>query len=105
MLNHIHLIINSNYIIDFVRGYKSYTSKLLKQNIKQTEPNILKLFSDKDEYQFWGKTNMPRVIESEKFYNQKLEYIHNNPVKKNYVILPEYWYWSSANEKCRLKVR
>ena len=27
---------------------------------------------------------------------QKLEYIHNNPVKRGFVDLPEHWRWSSA---------
>ncbi|MFA5247738.1 MAG: hypothetical protein WC415_00620 [Patescibacteria group bacterium] len=36
------------------------------------------------------------MISSEKFLQEKIKYIHNNPVKKNYVCLPEYWYYSSA---------
>ncbi len=40
---------------------------------------------------------MPKLIESEKFFLQKINYIHNNPVRKQYVADPSYWYWSSAN--------
>ena len=29
---------------------------------------------------------------------QRLEYIHNNPVKRGYVDLPEYWCYSSARD-------
>lgn len=27
---------------------------------------------------------------------QKIEYVHNNPVRKGYVEAPEYWTYSSA---------
>lgn len=29
---------------------------------------------------------------------QKLEYIHNNPVRRGWVASPEHWRWSSAHE-------
>ena len=104
MLNHIHLIFHSSDSIGFVRDFKKFTSKELKKNILENEENILKLFLDeRGNYQFWQKTNMPLLIENEKFFLQKLNYIHNNPVKKNYVERPEYWYWSSANPDCELK--
>lgn len=102
MLNHLHLIFSSQDDIGFVRDFKKFTSKALKENILQTEPRILKLFIiDEDQmYQFWQRTNMPLVIETEKFFLQKLQYMHNNPVRKGYVKRPEYWYWSSANPHC-----
>jgi hypothetical protein len=46
---------------------------------------------------------MSKLVESEDFFFQKLEYIHNNPVRKQYVVKPEDWYWSSANMSCELK--
>ncbi len=51
----------------------------------------------------WKKTNMPKRIESEDFFLQKANYIHGNPVKRNYVMKAEDWYWSSANPYCELK--
>jgi hypothetical protein len=30
-------------------------------------------------------------------FQQKVNYIHLNPVRKGYVDLPEKWKWSSAN--------
>jgi REP element-mobilizing transposase RayT len=104
MLNHIHLIVSSKDVTGFVRDFKRFTSKEIKNNINRTEQHVLKLFiNKKGEYHLWQKTNMPLYIESDHFFQQKLEYIHNNPVVKNYVAEPEYWYWSSANEKCELK--
>ncbi|MCX6761362.1 MAG: hypothetical protein NTY33_00735 [Candidatus Moranbacteria bacterium] len=105
MLNHIHLIIFSNDIAGFIRDFKRFTAKKLHENIQSTEPNVLGLFSDESgTYEFWAKTNMPKLIETQDFFEQKMQYIHNNPVKKNYVMRPEDWYWSSANPSCELRV-
>jgi putative transposase len=103
MLNHIHLLVFSEDVSGFVRDFKRFTSKELHKNLEQTEPNVLRLFLDEDgHYEFWERTNMPKLVESEKFFFQKLEYIHNNPTRKQYVMKPEDWYWSSANPLCEL---
>ncbi len=36
------------------------------------------------------------MIESNKFFDQKLNYIHNNPVDEQIVERPEDYLWSSA---------
>ena len=108
MTNHIHLLVGYSDMIAFVRDFKRFTSKEIHKNIKRTEPSILKLFETEEgnniSYEFWAKTNMPKGVESEKYFFEKLKYIHENPVRRNYVALPEYWYWSSANPDCELKV-
>lgn len=104
MLNHIHLIIQSPDSISFIRDFKRYVNKKVKQNIEFYEPSLLKHFKVNGSFNFWETTNAPKVIVSDYFYDQKYEYIHNNPVKKGYVINQEHWYWSSANEFCELKV-
>jgi hypothetical protein len=35
-------------------------------------------------------------LASEAFLNQKVEYIHQNPVRKGFVDVPEHWRYSSA---------
>ncbi len=98
MLNHIHLIVKSADMIGFVRDFKTFTSKELKNNILTTEPNILKLFEENGKYQFWQKTNMPKLIAKEEFYIIKANYIEQNPVRKGYVRESEDWVYSSANK-------
>ena len=72
MLNHIHLIIQSEDVSWFLRDFKKFTSKELKTNILATEPNILKLFEDENwGYEFWKKTNMPKIVESEDFFYKR----------------------------------
>lgn len=104
MINHIHLIIFSDNVISFICDFKKFTAREILKNIKQFEPDILKLFIKKNGIcEFWSKTNMPEIIESENFLLQKMNYIHENPVKRDYVLNPEDWYWSSANPLCELK--
>lgn len=103
MLNHVHLLVSSPDMIAFVRDFKRHTSKEFKKNIQQHEANVLELFIESSgSYHFWQKTNAPKVIESENFFRQKLNYIHNNPVKKQYVTQGEHWKWSSANPNSSL---
>ena len=37
-------------------------------------------------------------------FEQKVEYIHNNPVKEGLVTLPEHYAWSSAHPESPLKM-
>ena len=106
MLNYIHLIVSSLDTIGFVRDFKKFTSKEIQKNIIAFEPNVLKLFKKAaDEgYEFWQPSNMPKIIESENFLNQKIEYIHFNPARKQYVNNPEDWVWSSANPESEIRV-
>lgn len=105
MLNHIHLVISAPDVIGFVRDFKKFVSKEMQKNIISFEPNILKLFENpKGGHEFWQSSNMPKMIESEDFLNQKIEYIHHNPVRKQYVNNPEDWIWSSANPARGIRV-
>ena len=105
MLNHIHLIVKSEDMIGFVRDFKTFTSKELKKNIIETELNILKLFDENGNYQFWQKTNMSELISNEEFYREKANYIEQNPVRKGYVRNAEHWVYSSANkDECLLEL-
>ena len=105
MINHLHIIIRSKDVIEFIRDFKKFTAREILGNIKKNEPRALKLFEKKSGiFEFWSKTNMPEFIGSEKFLNQKIKYIQDNPVKRIYVQKPEDWYWSSANLNCELKI-
>jgi len=105
MLNHIHLIVSSPDVAGFLRDFKRFTSKQLRESLQNHEPRVLELFVDKQgTYQFWQDTNAPKKIENPVFYLQKLNYLHENPVRKGYVVKPEYWFWSSANPELPLLV-
>ena len=44
MLNHIHLIVQSEDTFGFVRDFKTFTLKELKKSITDIEPKLLTLF-------------------------------------------------------------
>jgi putative transposase len=106
MLNHIHFIATSPDMAGFLRDFKRFTSVQLKTNLEKTEPSVLRLFvNEEGKYRFWSETNAPKKIENHGFYLQKLNYIHENPVRKGYVARCEHWIWSSANPASSLLVR
>jgi putative transposase len=49
-------------------------------------------------YQSWRQDNQPKEIFSESFSNQKLEYIHRNPVEAGIVDNAEDYLYSSARD-------
>ncbi|WP_242021812.1 hypothetical protein [Microcoleus sp. FACHB-831] len=50
--------------------------------------------TDQD-YQVWQEGFHPQAILSEEMFIQKLEYIHNNPVRRGYIDDPAHWRYSS----------
>jgi putative transposase len=118
MTNHIHLIANaeSGSLGDVLRDFKTYTSKemikLLTDNQLESRRDwMLKAFKksgslnplNKD-YQFWQNGNYPVLLYSNSVIDQKIDYIHENPVKAGFVgSAHEYWY-SSANPESPLKI-
>ncbi|MEX0609324.1 MAG: hypothetical protein WD016_11560 [Balneolaceae bacterium] len=47
-------------------------------------------------YQVWQEGLHPKQLTSAEMVNQKMEYIHFNPVKSGYVDEPVHWRYSSA---------
>jgi putative transposase len=43
------------------------------------------------------------MIETEALLRQKLEYIHDNPVKRGYVSDPTHWRYSSARNYAQIE--
>ncbi len=50
----------------------------------------------KQSYKIWQDEFHPKAIYSPNFFLQKLEYLHNNPVRKGLVLKAEHWKYSSA---------
>ncbi|MGL1886121.1 MAG: hypothetical protein OCD76_06370 [Reichenbachiella sp.] len=46
--------------------------------------------------QFWQKHNQPIELYSAEVIDQKMGYIHDNPVEAGFVTEPHYWKYSSA---------
>lgn len=50
------------------------------------------------EGELWQPRFFDRALRTVKEYNEKVEYIHMNPVKAGLVRIPQDWKWSSYNE-------
>jgi hypothetical protein len=48
------------------------------------------------EYQLWQEGSHPEQITSDEMMLQKLEYSHNNPIRRGYVDEATHWRYSSA---------
>ena len=109
MSNHIHLLCKSNTddLSGTIRDIKSFTSKQMLKYIQEENESrrtwMLNLFEFEakkhkrnTKYQVWTHINHPEYIYSNKFIRQKLDYIHNNPVKAGIVEHPEEYLYSSA---------
>lgn len=53
-------------------------------------------FKNKQTNQIWTHENHAELIYSQKFIEQKVQYIHNNPVRSGIVLKPEDYVYSSA---------
>ena len=62
----------------------------------------LPVFTRPDTVQIVLDSWQPKVIETEAMLRQKLEYIHNNPVKRGYVSDPTHWRYSSARNYAQM---
>ena len=111
MSNHLHMIAGTSGkgpLSDIVRDYKKYTSKAilrdLQENIQESRSkwmlNRFDFTGNKDikikNYKFWQDGNDAQLIYSHDYLIQKLNYIHNNPVKAEIVGAPEDYLYSSA---------
>ena len=48
------------------------------------------------DYQFWQQYNKPIELWSVEVIDQKVDYIHRNPVESGFVSEPHYWKYGSA---------
>jgi REP-associated tyrosine transposase len=102
--NHLHLIASSSNLAKEIGDFKSYTARrIIDLASKDGAAMLLDQLAwhkarhkiDRD-YQLWQEGSHPEEIQSAEMMWQKLEYIHNNPVKRGYVSSPEHWRYSSA---------
>jgi len=52
--------------------------------------------SNNNDYQLWQQHSHPIVLDSNTIMDQKLDYLHQNPVESGFVTHAEAWQYSSA---------
>lgn len=105
MPTHIHAIIkplNQN-ISKSLQSFASYTAHAIVKRIEENDQkDILEVMKQekrdhRSNYSVWQAFHSENIF-SEKVLNQKLEYVHSNPVKKDEIILSRTDYqYSSAS--------
>ena len=112
MSNHVHLIIGtSGQPMEFIlRDIKRHTSKALtkaiSENMQESRREWMLWFFEREgkhnpnneHFQFWQQGNHPIELWSSAVMDQKLDYIHNNPVVAGWVDEPEHYLYSSARD-------
>lgn len=109
MSNHVHLIVQSqtSSLSATIRDFKSYTSKQLLELIDTPSESrrewMLRIFSHaaaqhkrNSNFQIWTHENHAIQCFSPNFTFEKLDYLHQNPVRAGMVHNPEDYPYSSA---------
>ena len=110
MTNHVHMIFRAkdNNPSELMRALKTFTSNALQKIIAEHNQESRKEWmlwlmeraaqksSNVKHRQFWRQDNKPIELWSAEVIDQKLQYIHMNPVVAGFVNEPEHWRYSSA---------
>jgi REP element-mobilizing transposase RayT len=112
MSNHLHFIASSKNadLSGVLRDFKKFTSKevikAIENNSSESRRNwMLSIFRNAGEtnsrnkdYQFWRQDNHPIELYSSAFTVQRINYIHQNPVRAGIVEKGEDYRYSSAKD-------
>jgi len=111
MTSHIHLILSvgaGKSLSDTLRDFKSFTSTKLKHAINDSTSESRKEWliwmferagkknKRNSSFQLWQQNNHPIELSSNALMDQRLAYVHNNPVEAGFVDDPSSWVWSSC---------
>ena len=115
MSNHVHLIASAYTGIklqNIIRDLKKFTSKQIEQAIPENRFEsrkewMLWMFkragernSNNKNFQFWQQDNHPVELYGYETLKQKLNYVHENPVRAGVVYESWHYKYSSAIDYC-----
>lgn len=110
MSNHLHLIASAKegyHLSNILRDFKKFTSKKIVEAIATEAESRQRWMLYRFEYngkydsrithsKFWQEGNEAIELLTADFAKQKLDYLHNNPVRAEIVQFPEHYIYSSA---------
>ena len=104
MSNHLHLIVRGQdgYLLeDILRDFKKFTSKSIVNAIEESPQEsrkewLIKCFKTNKGNNFWQEGNHPIELWTNAVIKEKLEYLHQNPVKSGIVYHVQDYVYSSA---------
>jgi putative transposase len=104
MENHLHWIARGQQLADLAGRFKSYSARRIIDELNSRGGDTLlaelqffkKQHKQDQRYQLWQEGSYPKQIKDDAMMLQKLEYMHNNPLRRGYVDEPAHWRYSSA---------
>jgi len=107
MLTHFHLVAQTEDGVKFhevMRDMKKFTSKEISRELESDGQRlflyVFKKAAEREKgrqrYKVWQHDYHPQIVYSDSVCYQKLDYMHNNPLRKGFVEKPEDWLFSSA---------
>ena len=109
MTNHLHLLVRSETgkLSDTIRDFKKFTASAILEAIRNGPESRREWMLHRFEWnatqnqrssdnQVWTHENRAEYIYTQQFFDQKLKYIHENPVRAGWVEQPEDYQYSSA---------
>jgi putative transposase len=102
MPNHIHILWRKQPAWEnknVQQHFSKYTAQNLKWSLQNSATDLgsYKSTQTDREYQFWERRPYKSTMYNREILEEKLDYIHNNPVKKGLCDLPEDYTFSSAD--------
>src|SRR6267378_1034391 len=103
--NHFHAILSAPDLPRIMADLKRHTAGQLLELLEEENAEWLlhqlryrrAQHKTEREHQVWQEGFHPQSIATDEIMLQKLEYLHNNPVKRGLVASPEHWRYSSAH--------
>lgn len=108
--NHLHCILKAPALPMVVQRFKAHTAKRLIEILESHRATTLlrqlqaikRKHKTESTHQVWQEGSHPQQICSDDMLVQKLEYIHQNPVKRGYVDDAVHWRYSSARNYAKM---
>jgi REP element-mobilizing transposase RayT len=111
MTNHLHMVVDTDgghEVGDILREFKKFTNKKILSTLETDKHESRRTWmldrfrfaaaNDRriTNYRFWQEGNHVEEIYTQEFLWQKINYIHQNPVRAEFVARPEDYLYSSA---------
>lgn len=104
--NHLHMVLCSDDLQKSMESFKKFTAvEILKLLHKENATTLLdqlafykKAHRQEKTFQVWEEGYQPKLMQNDLILKSKIEYIHQNPVKRGYVDEAVHWRYSSARD-------
>lgn len=111
MTSHVHLIVSfeeDHSLSDVIRDLKRHTAAQLRKAIQEHSGESRKIWllwmgervgkrnRRNIGFQLWQQHNHPIELTTTYMTQQRLDYVHANPLKAGFVDNPSSWVWSSC---------